>query len=94
MRRGVVDGHAAIFGDRDDDQSNQGKPEVLPNTLSGEAEPNTLSTMAPTPGATRAATQRARASMAPRKVPSPVLRLVSWVVLLIVAFTILSLLGR
>jgi hypothetical protein len=75
-------------------QRTPGKSEVLPNTLSGEAEPNTLSTMAPQPGATRTATQRARATSAPRNVPSPVLRLVSWVVLLIVAFAILSLLGR
>jgi hypothetical protein len=73
-------------------QRTPGKSEVLPNTLSGEAEPNTLSTMAPTPGTTRTATQRARATSAPRSVPSPVLRIVSWVLLLIVAFAIISLL--
>lgn len=81
----------------------QGTPprtEVQPNTLTGEAEPNTLSSMAgrPASGWTQGGGQgpagRPRPGAAPRSMSSPVLRLVSWVVLLIVAFAILSELGR
>ena len=77
------------------------RAEVLPNTLSGEAQPNTLSTMPGKPasgwttgGAQPPSRQRTSAGQQPGRPPNPLLRVFSWVLLLIIALAILSLLGR
>ena len=75
-------------------QRTPGRTVVEPNTLTGEAEPNTLSSMTGRPATGRGAPRRPQAASAPRTVPSPLLRLMSWVLILIVAFVILSILGR
>ena len=83
-------------------QRTQPRAEVLPNTLSGEAQPNTLSTMPGKPavgwtaggGQQPSTRQRPSASRQPGSAPNPLLRVFSWVLLLIIALAILSLLGR
>ena len=91
-------------------QRSGGKPSVQPNTLSGEAEPNTLSTMRAAPLSGRSAsasgrqapawtTPRRPAASGPRSATGPMpgramLRLAAWIVFIVVFLMILSQSGR
>jgi hypothetical protein len=67
---------------------------VQPNTLSGQTEPNTLSTMTGRSVPGPSAPARPRGTSGRRANPAPALRLVSWVIFLVMAYVLFSLFGR
>jgi hypothetical protein len=75
-------------------QRTQGRSTVQPNTLSGQTEPNTLSTMTGRSAPAGSRPPRPRAAPTRRTGAGAALRLMSWVIFLAVAFVLLSLFQR